>query len=104
MSEREKRDEAMEAAKAAASARWKGDFFTVARSILLRQQFFTMDDLWDAGLPKPEDIGAGSNKACGPLLLLLARRGFIEKTERTIRSSRRHEGDIRVWKSLVYEP
>jgi hypothetical protein len=63
----------------------------------------SINDIWPA--LEQQGIHTHENRAAGPLMKRCAKRGWIVKTDRTVRSVRstRHRGDVRVWKSLIYE-
>jgi hypothetical protein len=68
-----------------------------------RAEFTTdaMEALAEAeGLPVPHE-----KRVFGPIMLGLARRGIIERTDRTVLSVRKsnHRRPIRVWKSRVHD-
>ena len=64
----------------------------------------TVNDLWD-GL---EGLGLDTHehRASGPVMKACARRGWIRRTQRTIKTTRpsRNRGDVAVWTSLIYQP
>jgi hypothetical protein len=101
--ERQRKEEAMARAEARAKRKWKLAFLDGAFAVASDQPYLTTDDIWDRGVPKPADQGWGDNRAAGPLMVRLAKANIIERTNETRRSSRRHEGDVRIWKSLVFE-
>lgn len=53
---------------------------------------FTVDDLWDAGLVKPEEP-----RALGPVLRTAARDGFIRQTGKYAKSRYRNATPVPVW-------
>ena len=84
------------------------DFRRVAFKSLINharhKEFITANDVWD-GLDLL-GIETHDNRALGPIFLKAAREGWIEKTNQTMQSSRssRHAGDVRVWRSLLFNP
>jgi hypothetical protein len=97
------RDEAMARAKAAAEAAWVRAVQDVIIWVAVNQLFLSTNNVWvrlaNLDVPEPHE-----NRTLGPYMLAAARKGFIEKTERTTPSIRksRHHADIRVWKSLLF--
>lgn len=76
----------------------------VLRNAAKARPEISANDLW-SGL---DSLGVTTheNRAAGPAMTAAARRGWIVSTERTIKADRpsRHKGDVRVWRSLLYQP
>tara|TARA_B100000287_G_scaffold144271_1_gene136164 strand:+ start:2721 stop:3083 length:363 start_codon:yes stop_codon:yes gene_type:complete len=68
------------------------------------KEFVTANDVWDT--LDTLGITTHDNRALGSLFLKAAKNKWIEKTNQTIQSNRetRHAGDVRVWRSLLYNP
>ena len=73
-----------------------------ARAIVLavsrRQEEFTSDDVWKAGLENPREP-----RALGPVMNSLAREGAIIQTGRFVKTARktRHCAPIAVWRAAA---
>lgn len=81
----------------------KGIWSKKARTIVVKvaesKREFTPDDIWDAGLSKPDEA-----RWLGPVMNSIKRGGFIEKTGRVqpTRQKNSHGRDITIWRSCVY--
>ena len=73
------------------------------REAALQNPEVSINDIWPA--LEQQGIRTHENRAAGPVMVRCAKRGWIVKTDRTVRSIRstRHKGDVRVWKSLLYK-
>jgi len=87
-----------------ASPQFREAALQVLKSVARRQPELSVNDLWD-GL-EMLGITTHENRASGPAMREAACKGWIECTDRTIKTSRpsRHKGDVRVWRSLLFNP
>jgi hypothetical protein len=62
----------------------------------------TSDDVFDR---IPDGIETDEHRAMGPIMLTAARSGWLIKTGQMVPCRRpvRHLGDVRVWRSLLYD-
>jgi hypothetical protein len=95
---RRARDEAMSRVAAHTDPEWKDRAQATVIGLALRQDRFTADDVWEAGLPKPREA-----RALGPVLMNAAKKGWIcsETDFTTSTQANCHGMPRRVWRSLV---
>lgn len=86
------RDEAMERTYESAAEEWKAQAHATIIAVADSLAEFTVDDLWDAGLVKPDEP-----RAMGPVLRKAAFEGFIRQTGRYAKSRYRNATPIPVW-------
>jgi hypothetical protein len=86
------RDEAMQRVYESASDEWKAQAHATIIAVADSLGEFTVDDLWDAGLVKPEEP-----RAMGPVLRKAAGEGFIRTTGQYRKSRYRNATPIPVW-------
>jgi hypothetical protein len=93
------RDKALEVVEVGASREWLGDAYRLARKVAETFRFFTTDDVWKAGLSKPDEP-----RALGPVMRSLERDGIIEATEhfKNTAQKTRNAAPVRLWRSCVY--
>jgi hypothetical protein len=93
-----KRDEAIARAAAAAPEGWAEEAMSYVRLVASRQERFTTDDLWAAGLSRPPN-----GRALGGVMLAAARAGLIWRTSDFTISQQpsRNAAPVRVWRSLL---
>tara|TARA_R110000824_G_scaffold53298_1_gene147664 strand:- start:7379 stop:7825 length:447 start_codon:yes stop_codon:yes gene_type:complete len=79
---------------------WKEGAFELVLRVARANRFFTVDDVWDIGLPETRE-----NRALGAVMKQVQKRGYISPTDR-VENSRRHSHNhgrrITVWESLIY--
>jgi hypothetical protein len=90
--------EAIERADRAATAAWKREAFNAVLRTALRLPDFISDDVWETEprLDEPREA-----RALGPVMLRVARAGYIRKTDRMRPSIHSHLSGKPVWESLV---
>lgn len=95
---RTNRDKAIERAEKGAGS-WLGHAYRVARRVAEQFQFFTTDDVWKAGLVKPDEP-----RALGPVMLSLERDGIIAATSKFKSTAQpsRNCAPVRLWRSCIY--
>lgn len=91
------RDDGMARADAHASPRWKRDAEAFLMQYLVDHPTLFVDDVWDAGLPHTDD-----DRALGPIMHRLSRKGFMRKDGTFRPSVRSNLTEKPVWKSLLY--
>jgi hypothetical protein len=92
------RDRAIERAERHAGD-WLGEAYKAARGVAEKFRFFTTDDVWKAGLSKPDEP-----RALGPVMLSLERDGIIAATDKFKNTAQktRNAAPVRLWRSCVY--
>lgn len=94
------RDDALATVAAHAPPSWNDLAYTIGKSVAEAHPYFTSDDLWAAGLPKPPEA-----RALGPVLNKLRKDGVIEPGGfRQTSQVSRHAAPVRIWRSVVYVP
>lgn len=78
---------------------WLGEAYKTARGVAEKFRFFTTDDVWKAGLSKPDEP-----RALGPVMLSLERDGIIAATDKFKNTAQktRNAAPVRLWRSCVY--
>lgn len=96
---RKRRDNALERVSAHTCAAWQIEAYKAARKVAESFRFFTTDDVWKAGLSKPDEP-----RALGPVMLSLERDGIIAATEKFKSTAQRTRNcaPVRLWRSCVY--
>lgn len=79
---------------------WRSVAQAIVVSVAEKNEEFTPDDIWDAGLEKPEEA-----RWLGPVMNSARQQGIIEKTGRVqpTRQKESHGCDVTVWKSKIYK-
>lgn len=93
----EARDNALARVDAAAPSEWKERAYEVAYQVALRQDIFSSEDLWNAGLEKPPEP-----RAMGPLMLKVVASGlavFYDMKGCSMKS--RHATKVARYRSLL---
>ena len=84
---------------------WKDEAFKVVRSVALQLDYFTVDDVWAAGLEKSaERLGSDkSGSELGPVMRRIAAAGVARVAGVTVKSNspKKHQKEDRLWKSLL---
>ncbi len=95
---RANRDKAIERAEQGAGD-WLGLAYKVARKVAENFRYFTTDDVWKAGLLKPDEP-----RALGPVMMSLERDGIIAPTHhfKTTAQPSRNGAPVRLWRSCVF--
>lgn len=95
---RKNRDDAIERVEKGAGS-WLGHAYRVARRVAEENKFFTTDDVWKAGLVKPEEP-----RALGPVMLSLERDGIIAATSQFKNTAQpsRNCAPVRLWRSCIH--
>jgi hypothetical protein len=93
------RDASMAQVEANADESWKAYAEDWMIHYLKRHPTMFTDELWDLGLEEPREM-----RALGPLVLGLARQGYIVKTGETRPRANGHCAHGPVWRSLIYRP
>ena len=83
------RDEAMRRVEASADPAWLLEARYYSLDVALHRLRFITDHVWDAGLRKPAK-GEADERALGPVIKQLMYEGYIELTDQTSPSWRRH--------------
>ena len=93
------RDEAIARVDANADAGWKAEALRMILVVGRQKRTFIADDVWDAGLERPDE-----GRALGAILQRAHRLGYIEPTGEYRPSNQRqcHSNRRSVWRSLVY--
>ncbi|QFG10732.1 hypothetical protein SEA_ANIMUS_64 [Streptomyces phage Animus] len=86
------RDEAMQRVYDSAAEEWKAQAHATIIAVADSLGEFTVDDLWDAGLVKPDEP-----RAMGPVLRKAARDGYVRQTGQYAKSRYRNATPIPVW-------
>ena len=96
------KQEGMERAAEAVGPLWRQQALNIVKRCAQTYLEFTSDQVWEMGLSRPANGGL----ALGTIMLEAARRGLIEKTDRTVVSIQplNHKRPVGVWKSLVHRP
>ena len=92
------RDDALKRVSEGTSDGWAAAAYVAARKVAERCLYFTSDDVWKAGLSKPDEP-----RALGPIMLSLQRDGIISATSRfksTAQPSRNY-APVRIWRSCL---
>ncbi|MDO4236882.1 MULTISPECIES: hypothetical protein [unclassified Pseudomonas] len=78
---------------------WADAAFVVVCQVAKAKPEFTPDDIWEAGLHKPNDA-----RALGGVMRRASSKKLIEKTGRSqaTRQPESHGTDVTVWRSLIY--
>jgi len=92
----------MQRALDAAAPDWKEAFAAAVYELAKSMPELSTNDVW--AVVEAAGFCTSENRASGPVMSQCARRGWIEFTPRTIKSTRpqRNKGDVRVWRSLLY--
>lgn len=78
---------------------WAEEAFTIVCEVAKAKPEFTPDDIWEAGLRKPNEA-----RALGGVMRRASSKKLIEKTGRSqpTRQPESHGTDVTVWRSLIY--
>ena len=89
---------AIAAATEKAGEEWQEKALLTIENLARTSQTFTADDVWLAGLERPEN-----SRALGGVMRLARKQGLIEPTDRLVTSvfESGHYGPRRVWRSLA---
>lgn len=98
MSEATKR-EALDRIDRLADDEWRKDVAKIIKSLARSQPSLTIDDVWEAGAPKPPNKRPLSY--IGIAMLDAARRGWIESTSARYMSEKANHSGVTVWRSLI---
>lgn len=92
-------DSIIEATAEKAGGDWRSKALETVERLALERKVFTSDDVWLAGLERPEN-----SRALGQVMRQAAKQGHIEPTDRLENSvfESGHFGPRRVWRSLVH--
>lgn len=95
----QRRDAAIARVEAGADAEWKVAAAWAVYSVALSKRYFTGDDIWASGLPKPREA-----RALGPVMLRAKRAGVIRPTGRVVASDvpGNHRNPHYEWESLIF--
>jgi hypothetical protein len=90
---------AMARVEAAAGAAWNEDADDAVFGLAKKRRFFTSDDVWLSGLPKPREP-----RALGPVIARAIRDGIIENTQQYVNTTQvsRNHAPIRIWRSRIF--
>lgn len=91
------RDAALEQVEEHADPEWKTQALDAVFRTALQLSEFISDDVWSVGRLE----STREDRALGPVFLVAARKGWIEKTDRVRPSKRSHLSGKTVWKSLL---
>ena len=93
------RDEAIEKVKANAKRRFVGAVLCVVKYLAYNNETLTTDDIWEYIY----DGMTHDNRAMGAVMRKAQAEGWIEPTDRTVKSTRPvcHSRPIRVWRSKL---
>jgi hypothetical protein len=82
-----------------ADSEWSERAYQVVIDVAKTMEEFTPDDVWEAGLEKPNKA-----QALGAVMSRAHRSGIIEKTGRSRPTTQResHGTDITIWHSLIF--
>lgn len=80
---------------------WQERAVAAIQKLVATMPQLTTDDVWTE-LGREEGL---EGRAMGAAMRTAVRKGLIERTERTVKSSRVacHRRDLRVWRSLVFQ-
>ncbi|WP_122588318.1 hypothetical protein [Pseudomonas viridiflava] len=78
---------------------WSDEAYEVVLKVAKDRAEFTSDDIWAAGLKKPEEA-----RALGGVMRKARMSGVIEKTGRSQCTTQpeSHGADITIWRSQIY--
>ncbi|MEE4717850.1 hypothetical protein V2K69_17615 [Pseudomonas alliivorans] len=78
---------------------WSDEAYEIVIKVAKDKKEFTSDDIWAAGLQKPEEA-----RALGGVMRKARIRGVIEKTGRSQCTTQpeSHGADINIWMSKIY--
>jgi hypothetical protein len=95
----EEKNKALAQAFAAAPELWKKDAYNAISLVAFLLPELTSDDIWKV-LWKPPNGG----KALGPVMGVMGRVGWLQKTDRLLQTAQvaRNGGNVRIWRSKVY--
>ena len=93
------RDEAIDRVEENADQEWMNDAMDIVRFIVNRYKYFSTDDIWHM-LKEPT---THDNRAMGAVMRKAQAEGWIEPTDRVVKSTRPvcHSRPIRVWRSKL---
>lgn len=79
---------------------WKQKAYIVVMNVARTHQEVTPDEIWAAGLEKPEEA-----RALGGVMRRAREKGLIEKTGRVRPTTQpeSHATDVTIWKSNIFE-
>jgi Recombination endonuclease VII len=79
---------------------WQHDAVTIIRAVCLKKEFFTTDDVWEAGLAPPPEP-----RALGSAMTWAASEGYCVRTPIHVQTQRRarHGAPIAIWLSKLYD-
>lgn len=79
---------------------WKEVAYNTVCLVAKRYAEFTPDEIWAAGLPKPEEA-----RALGGVMTRARNAGVIEKTGRVRPTTQpeSHNTDVTIWRSMIYK-
>ncbi|HGJ4321654.1 TPA: hypothetical protein ACLFMB_001697 [Salmonella enterica subsp. diarizonae serovar 61:l,v:1,5,7] len=79
---------------------WKQKAYEVVVNVAKTHQEFTPDEVWAAGLEKPEEA-----RALGGVMARARKEGLIEKTGRVRPTTQpeSHATDVTIWQSNIFE-
>jgi hypothetical protein len=79
---------------------WQHDAVVIIRAVCLKKEFFTTDDVWEAGLAPPPEP-----RALGAAMTWAASEGYCVRTPIHVQTQRRvrHGAPIAIWLSKLFD-
>lgn len=96
------KQEAMQRVFDHADQQWKLEAYATIVRIAKRQTELTTDDVWEA---IPSGVETHERRALGPIMVLAAKNGIIEKTGQWVETKREaaHQRPVALWRSKVFK-
>lgn len=96
------KQEAMQQVYDNANEEWKTRAYLAVMRVAAKQVELTTDDVWEM---IPSGVETHERRALGPIMVLAAKNGLIEKTGQWIETKREaaHQRPVALWRSKVFK-